>query len=114
MKIYRNLIINYIFVGGFHFYIISLYKKIYKEIKINNDICKYGFKVQQANIKYELSNNNDFDNGVIKTQREEDIKNQEEEKKFYPEDVSSMILKYLKKMFNYFQLNSLLSIDVFM
>ena len=57
---------------------------IYKELQINNNICKFGFKVQQANIKYELSNNNDFDNGVIKTQREEDIKNQNEkiEKKY--------------------------------
>ena len=59
-------------------------EKIYKELKIHNNICKFGFKVQQANIKYELSNNNDFDNGVIKTQREEDIKNQNEkiEKKY--------------------------------
>ena len=62
----------------------SLYKsfleveKIYKEIKINNDICKYGFKVQQANIKYELSNNQDFDNGIIKTQKDEDLKHQNE------------------------------------
>ena len=59
-------------------------EKIYKELKIQNNICKFGFKVQQANIKYELSNNNDFDNGVIKTQREEDIKKQNEkiEKKY--------------------------------
>ena len=62
----------------------SIYKsfievqKIYKEIKINNDICKYGFKVQQANIKYELSNNQDFDNGIIKTQKDEDLKHQNE------------------------------------
>ena len=59
-------------------------EKIYKELEILNNICKFGFKVQQANIKYELSNNNDFDNGVIKTQKEEDIKNQNEkiEKKY--------------------------------
>ena len=62
----------------------SIYKsfievqKIYKEIKIHNDICKYGFKVQQANIKYELSNNQDFDNGIIKTQKDEDLKHQNE------------------------------------
>ena len=64
--------------------ILSEEEKMYKELKINNNICKFGFKVQQANIKYELSNNNDFDNGVIKTQREEDIKNQNEkiEKKY--------------------------------
>ena len=59
-------------------------EEIYKELKILNNICKFGFKVQQANIKYELSNNNDFDNGIIKTQKEEDIKNQNEkiEKKY--------------------------------
>ena len=62
----------------------SIYKsflevqKIYKEIKVDNDICKYGFKVQQANIKYELSNNQDFDNGIIKTQKDEDLKHQNE------------------------------------
>ena len=62
----------------------SIYKsflevqKTYKEIQINNDICKYGFKVQQANIKYELSNNQDFDNGIIKTQKDEDLKHQNE------------------------------------
>ena len=53
-------------------------QKIYKEIIIDNDICKYGFKVQQANIKYELSNNQDFDNGIIKTQKDEDLKHQNE------------------------------------
>ena len=62
----------------------SIYKSdleienIYKEIKINNDICKYGFKVHQANIKYELSNNQDFDNGIIKTQKDEDLKQENE------------------------------------
>ena len=59
-------------------------EEVYKELKILNNICKFGFKVQQANIKYELSNNNDFDNGIIKTQKEEDIKNENEkiEKKY--------------------------------
>ena len=62
----------------------SIYKsfleveKTYEEIKINNNICKYGFKVQQANIKYELSNNQDFDNGIIKTQKDEDLKHENE------------------------------------
>ena len=37
------------------------------EIKIENNICKYKAEVQISNIKYELSNNNEFDNGVIKT-----------------------------------------------
>ena len=53
-------------------------EKIYEEIKINNDICKYGFKVQQANIKYELSNNQDFDNGIIKTEKDENLKQENE------------------------------------
>jgi len=53
-------------------------EKIYKEIKINNDLIKYGFKVQQANIKYELSNNQDFDNGIIKTERDENLKQENE------------------------------------
>ena len=51
---------------------------IYKELKVRNDICKFGYRVQQANIQYELSNNVDFDNGVIKTQKEEEFKNQNE------------------------------------
>ena len=38
------------------------------EVLIENNICKFGVKAQQANLKYELNNNNDFDNGVIKTQ----------------------------------------------
>ena len=51
---------------------------IYQELKIRNDICKFGYRVHQANIQYELSNNKDFDNGVIKTQKEEEFKNQNE------------------------------------
>ena len=53
-------------------------KKIYEEIQFNNDLCKYGFKVQQANIKYELSNNQDFDNGIIKTEKDENLKQENE------------------------------------
>ena len=52
--------------------------KIYQELEVRNDICKFGYRVQQANIQYELSNNKDFDNGVIKTQKEEEFKNQNE------------------------------------
>ena len=51
---------------------------IYQELKVRNNICKFGYRVQQANIQYELSNNQDFDNGVIKTQKEEEFKNQNE------------------------------------
>ena len=38
-----------------------------KELKIENDICRFNFKAQLSNIKYELSNNMEFDNGIIKT-----------------------------------------------
>ena len=44
-------------------------KEIYKEIKIENNICKYKGDAQVSNIKYEMSNNNEFDNGVIKTRK---------------------------------------------
>lgn len=40
------------------------------DIKIQNGLCKFCGKVKQANIKYELNNNEDFDNGVIITQNE--------------------------------------------
>ena len=52
--------------------------QIYKEIQIMNDICKFGWRAQQENIQYELSNNGDFDNGLIKTQKEEDFKKKNE------------------------------------
>ena len=37
------------------------------DLKIENDICRFNFKAQLSNIKYELSNNQEFDNGIIKT-----------------------------------------------
>ena len=40
---------------------------VYRELKIENDICRFNFKAQLSNIKYELSNNMEFDNGIIKT-----------------------------------------------
>ena len=40
---------------------------IYNNLKIENDICRFNFKAQLSNIKYELSNNQEFDNGIIKT-----------------------------------------------
>ena len=40
---------------------------INKEIKIENNICKYRGGVQVSNIKYQISNNDIFDNGIIKT-----------------------------------------------
>ena len=48
---------------------------IQKGVCIENDICKFGGKAQQANLKYELNNNKDFDNGVIKTQKSNNDKN---------------------------------------
>ena len=39
----------------------------YSELKIENEICRFNFKAQLSNIKYELSNNQEFDNGIIKT-----------------------------------------------
>ena len=56
-------------------------EEIYKELKVENNICKYAFQAQQENIKYQLSNNNDFDNGIIKTQKEEDMEKHNEEVK---------------------------------
>ena len=47
-------------------------EKIYKELEVQNDICKFGIKAQQLNIQYELSNNGDFDNGLIKTEKEKE------------------------------------------
>ena len=59
-------------------------EKVYKEIKIQNEICKFGMKAQQLNIQYELSNNGDFDNGLIKTEKQEDFlkENEKIEKMF--------------------------------
>ena len=43
--------------------------EIYKEIKIENNICKYKGEAQISNMKYEMSNNDEFDNGIIKTRK---------------------------------------------
>ena len=53
-------------------------KALYEELEINNNICKFGWRVKQANINYELSNNDDFDNGLMKTLKEEEYKNKNE------------------------------------
>ena len=59
---------------------LSLYEenKDYKEIEIQNNICKFGIRVQQLNVQYELSNNGDFDNGLIKTEKQEDFQKENE------------------------------------
>ena len=54
-------------------------QKLYEKLKIENNICKYALIAQQDNIKYKLSNNNDFDNGIIKSKKEEDIEKQNQE-----------------------------------
>ena len=53
-------------------------KALYEELEIENNICKFGWRVKQANINYELSNNDDFDNGLIKSVKEEEFKNKNE------------------------------------
>ena len=40
---------------------------LYQELKVENEVCKFGWRVRQANINYELSNNDDYDNGLIKS-----------------------------------------------
>ena len=69
-----------------------LIQKLYDKIKVENNICKYAVEAQQENMKYELSNNNDFDNGMIKTQKEEDIEKQNQEiKKIFKEKETDKI-----------------------
>ena len=51
---------------------------LYNELEIKNDICKFGWRVRQANMNYELSNNDDFDNGLIKSESNHYNKNTEE------------------------------------
>ena len=46
---------------------------LYKKLKVENEICKFGWRVRQANINYEVSNNDDYDNGLMKSM-EDDIK----------------------------------------
>jgi serine/threonine protein kinase len=50
------------------------------DIEIRNDICRYKGQAQLSNIKYELSYNNEFDNGIFKTQNKT-IFNSAEDKK---------------------------------
>jgi len=70
-----------IILAPYNTYISDQDDSIYNDIEIKNDICKFKGQAQMSNIKYELSNNNEFDNGIIKTQNSvmvnlsEDIKN---------------------------------------
>lgn len=42
-----------------------------KDIKIENNLMKFRGKAKQSNLKYELNNNSNFDNGILKTQSDE-------------------------------------------
>jgi serine/threonine protein kinase len=61
-------------------------KALYEELEINNSCCKFGWRVKQANINYELSNNDDFDNGLMKSIKDDENKNKNEFEK--NEDIS--------------------------
>ena len=54
-------------LAPYNSYCIRPDQDIYHDLKIENDICRFNFKAQLSNIKYELSNNMEFDNGLIKT-----------------------------------------------
>ena len=54
-------------LAPYNSYALQPEKDFYPELKIENDICRFNFKAQLSNIKYELSNNQEFDNGIIKT-----------------------------------------------
>ena len=54
-------------LAPYNSYVKNPNENIYSSLKIENDICRFNFKAQLSNIKYELSNNQEFDNGIIKT-----------------------------------------------
>ena len=54
-------------LAPYNSYVLQPGKDYYPELKIENEICKFNFRAQLSNIKYELSNNQEFDNGIIKT-----------------------------------------------
>ena len=54
-------------LAPYNSYVLQPGKDYYPELKIENEICKFNFRAQLSNIKYELSNNKEFDNGIIKT-----------------------------------------------
>ena len=49
-------------------------KNLYDELEIKNSICKFCWRVKQANINYELSNNDDGDNELLKSVNDEENK----------------------------------------
>ena len=64
---------------------------IQKGVCIENDICKFGGKAQQANLKYELNNNIDFDNGMIKSQKSKNDKKDESNNNSFSKGISPNI-----------------------
>ena len=54
-------------LAPYNSYALKTDNDFYPELKIENEICRFNFKAQLSNIKYELSNNQEFDNGIIKT-----------------------------------------------
>ena len=70
------------------------------EIEIRNNICRYKGQAQLSNIKYELSNNNEFDNGIFKTQNNtilnltEDMKSTSLYNELLTENTESLNLSY--------------------
>ena len=61
------------------------------EVLIENNICKFGVKAQQANLKYELNNNIDFDNGMIKSQKSKNDKKDESNNNSFSKGISPNI-----------------------
>ena len=74
-------------------------KALYDELEINNNICKFGWRVKQANLNYELSNNDDFDNGLMKSVKEEEYKNKNE--KIENKDINHIKNKTLESVKDY-------------
>ena len=75
--------------------------KLYKELKIENEVCKFGWRVRQANINYELSNNDDYDNGLIKSLNDEEF-NQfnhlKKEENYFNDSISIESIKDYEKI----------------
>ena len=81
----------------------SLILAPYNSVNLNNDnlidnevlsenyICKFGVKAQQANLKYELNNNIDFDNGMIKSQKSKNDKKDESNNNSFSKGISPNI-----------------------
>jgi serine/threonine protein kinase len=73
--------------------------KLYKELKIENEVCKFGWRVRQANINYELSNNDDYDNGLIKSLNDDEINHlKKNEDNYFSDSISIESVKDYEKI----------------